>query len=638
MPLHAGPSHWYAQDNRMRNRPFTGITWLGIVWTFSVGLCLLLAIGCGSGKTGGGNLSSPVTVSLQPDSVVLPQDGTTVQGQITIASTSETAVVSFSNLPALVQATYSATDTSPSGAIALSASSATPTGTYHPMVTVTSAGQSASTQFTIVIAPVVKVANTIDTTLGVKGKLEQFMATSFQIFQYTGQIFGTGATIPAREQQLTNLGAQHNRMQVIAGGMPMVSNSGTAADWDFTILDTTAEPVLASGDHSPEFQIGTAPAWMCDSQGRLLVAAHAKDFAAYAANLVRYYNKGGFDVGTKHFQSPGSHPITWWGIFNEYNLNGLSAADYVTLYNMTVPAMLAVDPTIKFSALEFSDFGLATGGSGDPMQALPVFLAASGAGGVNTQVDVLSTHFYGTCNQSDTDANLFVQVPQFVQNIDYFYKALASRSDLSNTQVWVTENNVNADFADGTGKSTCNPGQAFVTDQRGTSAFFAAWRPYVFSQLGKASNRALYQWEYAADKQYGEVDSGSDPYLSYWVDRTLANMFPSTPVSLGPDILSVTSSDTMSLETLATRSADGSVRVMIVDRAVHAPTDNNGQGDPRTVIIDTANFGTFGSASLLTIDAQTNTTNGPTGTGIAPNSRIAVTLNGYGTAFLTLMP
>ena len=33
----------------------------------------------------------------------------------------------------------------------------------------------------LVIAPVVKVGSAVDTTLGVKGKLEQFMATSFQI-------------------------------------------------------------------------------------------------------------------------------------------------------------------------------------------------------------------------------------------------------------------------------------------------------------------------------------------------------------------------------------------------------------------------------------------------------------------------
>jgi hypothetical protein len=197
---------------------------------------------------------------------------------------------------------------------------------------------------------------------------------------------------------------------------------------------------------------------------------------------------------------------------------------------------------------------------------------------------------------------------------------------------------VNADYSDASRKSTCNPGQTFVADQRGTSPFFAAWRPYVFSQLGKAGNRALSQWEYAADQQYGEVDSASNPYLSYWVDRTLINMFPSTPAVPGPDILTLTMTDSTSLETLATRSADGTVRVMVVDRAIHAPSDNNGAGDPRTVIVDTSSFGTFGAASVLTIDATTSVTNGPTSAGIPPASRIAVTLNGYGTAFLTLTP
>ena len=599
---------------------------------------LLALAGCGSGGTSSGNPGPIFTITLPSAPIIVPQDGNAVQAPLSINTTNYIPTVTFSGLPAMVQGIYSATGDGPSGTLSFTATKGTPPGTYTPKVTVAFAGQSQSVSFTMVVAPVVKVANTVDTTLGVKGKLEQFMATSFQIFQYTGQIFGTGVTATAREQQLTNLGAQHNRMQVIAGGMPMLSNTGTSADWDFTILDTTAEPVLASGDHSPEFQIGTAPTWMCDSQGHLLVAAHAKDFAAYAANLVRYYNTGGFDWGGKHFQSPGNYPVTWWGIFNEFNINGMSVADYVTLYNTTVPAMLAVDPTIKISALELSDYGLGLNGPGDPQKFLPAFLAVPAAGGVNAQVDVLSTHFYATCSQSDTDATLFAQVPGFAQNIQYFYQVLGKRADLANAQVWVTENNVNADFNDGTGKSTCNPGQTFVTDQRGSSAFFAAWRPYVFSQLGKAGNRALYHWEYAADKQYGEVDSASDTYLGYWVDRTLINEFPSTPSAPGPDILSLTVTDSDGIETLATRSADGRVRVMIVDRAVHAPSDNNGAGDPLTVIVDSSSFGTFGSASLLTIDANTNLTNGPTGAGTSPASRIPITLNGYGTAFLTLTP
>jgi hypothetical protein len=613
------------------------IIW-GLICFLISGIALLLVAGCSSSKVSSANPGPFFTVTLPTTPVVVPQDGTTTQATMTINTTNYIPVVTFSGLPAQVQGTYSATGAGPSGKLWFTATSASPPGTYASSVTVVIGNQSETVPFVLVVAPVVKVGTAVDTTLGVNGKLEQFLATSFQIFQYAGDIFGTGATISAREQQLTNLGAQHNRMQVIAGGMPMLSNTGTAADWDFTILDTTAQPVLASGDHSPEFQIGTAPAWMCDSQGHLLVAAHANDFAAYAANLVRYYNTAGFDWGGKHFQSPSRNPITWWGIFNEPNINGVSAADYVALYNATVPAMLAVDPTIKISALELSDYGLGSGSTGDPEKFLPTYLAAAGAGGVKTQVDVLSTHFYGTCNQADTDATLFAQPPVFAQNIKYFLQELANRPDLKNTQVWVTENNVNADFADASGRSICNPGQTFVTDQRGSSAFFAAWRPYVFSQLGKAGNRALYHWEYAADQQYGEVDSASNTYVGYWVDRTLINEFPSTPSSPGPDILSVTVTESNDIETLATRSADGTVRVMVVNRAVHAPSDNNGAGDPRTVVVDTSSLGTFASASLLTVDATTSLVNGPTGAGIPPASRIAVTLNGYGTAFLSLTP
>jgi hypothetical protein len=597
------------------------------------GIALLMMAGCGgSSKTSSANPGPIFTITLPATPIVVPQDGAAAQATMTIDSTNYIPLVTFTGLPAQVQGSYSATGSGPSGTLSFTATSASPPGTYSSSVKVAFDNQSETVPFTLVVAPVVKVASTVDATLGVGGKLEQFMATSFQIFQYTGQIFGTGSTATAREQLLTNLGAQHNRMQVIAGGMPMVSNTGTAADWDFTILDTTAQPVLASGDHSPEFQIGTAPAWMCDSQGHLVVAAHAGDFAAYAANLVRYYNTGGFEWGGKHFQSPSNNPITWWGIYNEFNINGMSAADYVTLYNTTVPAMLAVDPTIKISALELSDYSLGAGGNGDPESFVPPFLA-----GVDAQVDALSTHFYASCNQSDPDTSLFAQVPVFAQNINYFYQQLAKRPDL-NAQIWVTENNVNADFSDANGKSVCNPGQTFVTDQRGTSAFFAAWRPYVFAQLGKAGNRALYHWDYSADKQYGEVDANSNPYLSYWVDRTLVNEFPSTPTSPSQEMLLLTVTESNDIETLATRAADGTVRVMVVDRAVNSPTDDNGTGVPRTVVVDTSSFGTFGSASLLILDATTNVVNGPAGAGIPPDARIAVTLNGYGTAILSLTP
>jgi hypothetical protein len=56
------------------------------------------------------------------------------------------------------------------------------------------------------------------------------------------------------------------------------------------------------------------------------------------------------------------------------------------------------------------------------------------------------------------------------------------------------------------------------------------------------------------------------------------------------------------------------------------------------VIVDTSSLGNFMAASLLTIDGTTDVTNGPAADGMAPAPRFAVQLNGYGVAFLSLMP
>jgi hypothetical protein len=310
----------------------------------------------------------------------------------------------------------------------------------------------------------------------------------------------------------------------------------------------------------------------------------------------------------------------------------MTPSEYIQLYNAVVPAMLAADSTIKISAMELAVT--------DPRTDLPPFVAPPTSGGVNAPVNVLSTHFYPTCNQQDTDATLFDRVPQMVQYINYVYQELGMRADLKSVPIWITENNVNADFANGNGTSNCNPTQKFVPDARGTSAFFAAWRPYVFSQLGEAGNQALYHWDYDADAQYGEVNYNTgSTYLSYWVDYWLGQMFPSAPSSPGPDILQLTVTEKSSAEILATKNGDGSVVVMVVDRAVHATTDNNGSGDPRTVIVDISALGTFSSATSITIDAKTSATSGPVAVNITPmQQKISVTLGGYGVTFLKLKP
>ena len=129
----------------------------------------LAAAGCG----GGGSIitQTPITVSLPISTVDVPQDGTQVIVPIDITSTSETALVAVSGLPSGLQEKYAASDTNPSGTLAFTASAATPEGTYTPTVTVNSAGQTASTNFTLVVTAATTTGNTTDAPLGVKGML-----------------------------------------------------------------------------------------------------------------------------------------------------------------------------------------------------------------------------------------------------------------------------------------------------------------------------------------------------------------------------------------------------------------------------------------------------------------------------------
>ncbi len=205
---------------------------------------------------------------------------------------------------------------------------------------------------------------------------------------------------------------------------------------------------------------------------------------------------------------------------------------------------------------------------------------------------------------------------------------------LANVPVWITENNVNADWDRGGGISQCN-GTPFVADQRGSSPYFAAWRPYMFSQMGKAGAKALYTWVFAGDVQYGELnDQTGNPRLSYWVDYYLAHYFPAPP---GAEILQSSSTADSDVEILAVRKPNGTVVIMVANRALVSASDNNGTGAPRTVSLDVSQLGNFTSAKLLTIDARTDAINGPEETPFTLSRTVGeLTFPGYGVAFVTL--
>jgi hypothetical protein len=457
----------------------------------------------------------------------------------------------------------------------------------------------------------VKVTNTT------AGSLNLAMSTSFQPAEWDSQFFTIN---PGANTTLGYLLPQHVRLQGVSQGVPQTS----VTTWDFSTLDAITQPVLGIGDNSPEFQIAVAPAFMYDSQHNFLDPTY-QEFATYAQNLVRYYDTGGFTSSDGAFHESPAYPsdkITWFGIYNEPNFNNLDSTQYTELYNAVVPALQAVDPSLKFGAVELGDY------SGLAQTYLPAFVS-----GVTAHVDVLATHFYSSCNQADSDEKVFSTVPGFATEVQSIQAQLQTNPNLVSVPVWVTENNVNADYDKGGGISACN-GNAFVLDLRGSSAFFAAWRPYVFSQLGKVGVQALYHWDFGADAQFGEVDYNTDALqLSYWVDYWLARMFPSPP---GATLLEFTNSDDAEIEVLAVQNPDGSVVIMLANHALNASTDNNGPGAPRTISLDVSALGSFTSASLLTIDASTSVTSGPTATAVTPSAQMNLVFNGYGVAFLTL--
>lgn len=614
-----------------------------VVWLSALAL-VLTAAGCSNQPYG-------ISLTFSSGTALMLQDGTPGSVNVTIgraAGNTKSVTLTATGLPTGLRMQFLQPGTGATGVVTVSGGGNMTAGTYSATIRADDGESTASQPLSVVVGIAATVGNTVDLNSGMGGKLQQFLGEAFQPNAWNDQFFLSGwNTAP-----LASLGALHDRVQVAFTGIPMKANTGQASDWDFTELDATLQPILGLTDHSPSLQIAYAPDFL--NAGTIGLApqfafstANLNTFAQYCANLVRYYNTGGFDWGGKHFQSPSSQHITWWAIYNEYNINGLTPSQYVQLYNTVVPAMQAVDPAIKFSAIEMNTFDVQYCSTyhlpfdcsvGDPANNLPAFVAPVSSGGVSAQVDAVALHVYSSCRQTDTDADVLATVPLFADwGISYIYQELKTRADLADVPVWVTENNVNSDGGM-SGISECN-GTPFVPDPRGTSAFFAAWKPYVFSQLAKAGNQGLIHWDYAQDIQYGVVDMNTgNKYLSYWVEYWLGDKFPWDGVTPGPDILTLSATETSTVEMLSTRNSNGSVVVMIVDHAPVSTSDDNGPGAPRTVVVDVSALGNFTAAAQLMIDANTDLANGPVEVPITPAQKLQVVLSGYGVTFVTLTP
>ena len=587
---------------------------------------LLLNLSCGGGSASPTPPPPAIGVALSSPNVSVLQGGVSQSVDVTVSRPSGVTgavTLTTSILPAGVTAEVESPGTGDKGKVTFSA---TPqnggAGTHLLVIRASGGGANGGASLNLVVAIVATVG------ASAAGRIDMFMSTSFQPASWTDQFFinHPQATVP-----LDALNPQHLNVQVLERDIPQLTRATptSVGSWDFGFIDGILNPIFTAGDNSPLYQIAMGPVFMYNLNNPQMGFRDAtyQEFADYCAQLVRYYNTGGFPdgAGIHHVsQYYPNWPITYWGIYNEPNINNFSPEEYVKMYNVVVPQMLSEDPSIKFVAVELSDWG------NEPQRYLPTFV-----NNVQAKVDVVATHYYSSCNQRDTDQMLLNTVPDFASRVGYIYSQLELNPALANVPVWVTENNVNADWEGGGGQSNCNPGQPFVTDRRGSSAFFAGWRPWVFSRLAQAGSRALHHWGFHADQQYGEVDGGTaQPYLSYWVDYWLGRYFPSPP---GSDILQHSVSDSATVEILPTlRGSDGAIVIMIANHAAASSTDNNGAGAPRTVRLDLSALGLLNWGQQLTLDARTNPAAPPEPQLITPQPQMEITLPGYGVTFLEL--
>jgi len=117
----------------------------------ALGMAAVMTVAGGCGGKAMFEAPPAISVSLPNPNVVVSQDGMQVTVPIQIDSSSETALVMVTQLPGGIQVSYKASDTSPSGDLFFTGTTTAMVGTYMPLISVSSAGAMATTQFQLMV-------------------------------------------------------------------------------------------------------------------------------------------------------------------------------------------------------------------------------------------------------------------------------------------------------------------------------------------------------------------------------------------------------------------------------------------------------------------------------------------------------
>lgn len=395
--------------------------------------------------------------------------------------------------------------------------------------------------------------------------------------------------------------------------------------WDFGHLDAAVAALRAL--HQPVFlNVRSAPAWMFNNQGQLRDPTF-REFATYMARLVGWYNMGGFtdDAGNLHV-SGHYHWISTWEIWNEPNsgfeipapvpdpaATWMQPEDFARLYNVTVAAMRAVDPSIQTGGPAVSSY------PDNPY--IRTFLHD-----VTEPLDFLSLHFYGIYDQQMPDAALFADL----QGLRLLERILAIKAIVQQEKpgqsipLWIDELGFNE-----------NSRQR--VDPRGTSPVAFAYVADTFTLLEQQQVALFGQFPTLGNAQQSLVDWKTHRvYPIFWLYAQLTRSFPP-----GMKMLPVHLPNTARLSVLATLTPDmHSLRLLIGNSAVQSPDDNNGKGISQSLclMITGARAGIHTVAHIWQFDAQTGSNAPPSVQNVALNqSDVALTLPGYSATVLDIL-
>lgn len=419
------------------------------------------------------------------------------------------------------------------------------------------------------------------------------------------------------------------------GTAPLELPEATPGQWDFSRLDTVISTLRAN--HIAFFlDVRTAPPWMFDSSGQL-PDAQFPAFATYMARLVSWYNQGGFIDDQGVFHASGHYGwIHTWEIWNEpksaadipvpiANRNAIAiwmAPDrFANLYDQTVTAMRAVDPTIVTG-------GPALGSWPDANNFyLQAFVQDETA-----PLDFLSFHFYAATSPQETDAQTLAQVtgPRFLDRLTANRQLLDQLRPNQHIPIWITELGIDeVSFLPMDPRGNDPIGYAFIADS--------------FATAEANGVGVLDQFSMVSDAQYGVINIQTNQRFPVsWLYQQLSQQFPP-----GATLLPVALAGARGVVALAALAPDGqSLRLLLGDLQPASPTDVDGHGVPMTIrvtiapgahhLAGAAAIGWRFDATTLGLGAMPPAQSVPV---VAlPSGQVAVqmSLAGYGAAIITI--